>query len=67
MGEALGLRWDNVDVEVGHLHVRQALQRVDGVWQLVEPKTERSKAAIPLPAVAVEALKEHRRHSARTS
>jgi len=61
LGEALGLRWDDVDLDDGHLHVRQALQRVNGEWQLVEPKTERSRRTIPLAAVAIEALQEHHR------
>lgn len=61
LGEALGLHWNDVDLDAGRLHVRQALQRVAGEWKLVEPKTERSRRSIPLPAVAVEALREHRR------
>jgi len=29
-GEALGLHWDDVDLECGQIRVRQALQRVRG-------------------------------------
>jgi len=60
-GEALGLRWDAVDFEAGKLHVRTALQRVAGQFELVEPKTERSRRTIPLPEVALAALREHRK------
>jgi len=60
LGEALGLRWEDVDLERGTLLVRQALQRIDGEWRFVEPKTEQSRRVIPLPAVAVAALKAHR-------
>lgn len=59
-GEALGLVWDAVDLDARQLTVRHALQRVDGVLQLVEPKTRRSRRTIPLPEVAVAALRAHR-------
>lgn len=38
-GEALGLRWEVVDLESRVLHVRVALQRFDGQFNLVEPRT----------------------------
>ena len=60
LGEALGLRWEAVDLETATLHVRVALQRVAWSWQLVEPKSERSRRSIALPDVAVSALREHR-------
>ena len=60
LGEALGLRWEAVDLETATLHVRVALQRVARSWQLVEPKSERSRRSIALPDVAVSALREHR-------
>lgn len=59
-GEALGLRWDAVDFRAGVLHVRAALQRVGKDWQLVEPKSERSRRAVALPRVAIVALRAHR-------
>lgn len=61
--EALGLRWEDLDLEcsVPVLHVRNTLQRIDGQWQLNEPKTESSRRTIPLPAVAVKALSGHRK------
>ena len=58
-GEALGLRWPDVDLDTGRLTVRAALQRVNGKLQLVEPKTARSRRTIALPAVAIEALRAH--------
>jgi integrase len=60
-GEALGLRWSDVDLEAGTLTVRTTLQRISGTLQLVEPKTSRSGRTIFLPAFAAAALKEHRR------
>jgi integrase len=59
-GEALGLQWDAVDFQAGALAVRRALQRVGKQWQLVEPKSERSRRVIALPRVAVVALRAHR-------
>ncbi|MEX0782130.1 MAG: tyrosine-type recombinase/integrase [Dehalococcoidia bacterium] len=59
-GEILGLRWEDIDLENGVLHVRRALQRVDGDSRLVETKTERSRRSVSLPALTVTALREHR-------
>jgi len=59
-GEALGLRWEDVDLESGALTVRHALQRINGKLQLVEPKTARSRRTIPLPDVAIAAIRRHR-------
>ncbi len=47
-GEALGLRWEDVDMQQGWVQARMALQRVDGKLQLVEPKTEKSRRAIEM-------------------
>lgn len=58
-GEAFGLRWPDLDLDVGTSAVRCCLQRVDGVPAFVEPKTPRSRRTINLPAVAVAALRRH--------
>jgi integrase len=61
MGEMLGLRWQDVDLEAGRLAVRQAIQRQRGAGLIaVEPKTERSRRTIDFPAPLVAALKAHR-------
>lgn len=59
-GEALGLKWDAVDLDAGTLDVRAALQRIGKTWQLVEPKSSRSRRTIALPDVAIVALRAHR-------
>jgi integrase len=60
-GEALGLRWSDVDLEGRSLTVRVALQRVPGRGlTLVEPKTGTSQRRIALPGVCVDALRAHR-------
>jgi integrase len=56
-GELLGLRWSDVDLTAGTLTVRHALQRVDGRLQLVEIKTPRSRRTVPLPELALRALR----------
>jgi integrase len=59
-GEALGLRWLDVDLEARQLHVRHALQRVAGELILVEPKSRSSRRSLPLPEALVVALREHK-------
>jgi integrase len=62
-GEALGLRWEDVDLENGTLRVRGQIQRnVDGGGGLrwVEMKTARSRRTLPLPSSVRAALREHR-------
>ena len=59
-GEALGLRWEDVDLEKGNIRVRASLQRVDKKLRLVELKTKRSRRSVALPSVAVAALRRHR-------
>jgi integrase len=59
-GEALGLHWRDVDLEAGTLAVRVSLQRIGGWRQIDELKTDRSRRSIPLPAVALSALRAHR-------
>lgn len=56
-GEVLGLRWSDIDLEVGQLRVRQSLQRQDGGLSLVPPKTPRSRRTIPLPRSIIDALR----------
>lgn len=61
-GETLGLRWEDVDVDEGYIHVRRALVRVGGEFMLTEPKTARSIRTLgPLPVALVDTLRAHRR------
>ncbi len=59
-GEALGLRWEDVDMDKCMLRVRYAMQRINGKLQLVEPKTQKSRRTIFMPQVTVNALRTHR-------
>jgi integrase len=59
-GEVLGLRWEDVDLDVGKLRVARALQRIDGKLVLKEPKTEKSRRTLHLPPSLVADLRAHR-------
>ena len=58
-GEALGLCWDDVDLEMGYLRITRQLQRIHGSPRLVEPKTERSRRTLALPPMIAKTLKAH--------
>jgi integrase len=55
-----GLEWQDVDFEVGCLHVRRTLRSRRGELSIGPPKTEQSRRRIDLSRYAVEVLKEHR-------
>lgn len=60
-GEALGLRWENVDLEAGTLAVRQSLGRVKGQGLVLGPvKSRAGRRVIALPAQLLAELKAHR-------
>jgi integrase len=59
-GELLGLRWDDIDLDVRRLSVRHSLGRVNGKLVLLEPKTTRSRRMVVLPEIAVTALRARR-------
>ena len=64
-GEALGLRWRDVRLRPpASVTVRQAQARVGGEWVHKEPKSEKSRRSVPLPAVAVPVLKAHKERQA---
>ncbi|OBI19055.1 integrase [Mycobacterium sp. E2327] len=60
-GEALALRWSDVDLGAGLLMVRGTLARVNGALVITQPKTERSRREIPLTPPVVAMLKAHRK------
>ena len=59
-GEALALRWSDVDLDTGVLCVRETVQRIEGKLSTGEVKTDRSRRAIPLAPVIVARLRRHR-------
>jgi integrase len=58
LGEVLGLRWADVDLERATARIRQTLQTT---MEFDTPKSHRSTRAITLPAFLLEALRRHRK------
>jgi integrase len=66
LGEILGLRWQDVELNKARLTVHQAAQVAKGedgkqTMFFKQPKTKKSRRAVDLPEVTVRALKEHQR------
>lgn len=62
-GEALGLGWQDVDLDAGKLTVRRALQRQPGIGIVfVPPKSEKSRRTVYLSNFACRALGAQRRY-----
>lgn len=59
-GEALGLRWQDVDLDAARLSVRQTLAYVGTTATLSEPKTNSSRRLISIPDTTTQALRSHR-------
>ena len=64
MGEALGLRWQDIDLDRRTLRVNRILERIGrgngSKLMLVEPKTSRSRRTVNLPETAIRALRGHK-------
>ncbi len=60
-GEALGLRWQDVDLDAGRLRVVQTVLSINGKIAVSEPKTARGRRPIALDPSTVAVLREHRR------
>lgn len=59
-GEALGLRWRDVDLDAGRVTVRQTVSRPGGQVTIGEPKSERSRRTMTIDPVTVSQLRRHR-------
>ncbi|TFJ93635.1 site-specific integrase [Lentibacillus salicampi] len=60
MGEILGLRWKDIDLDNGTIHIVQAMIRMGGSYYFDEPKTKGAKRQISITDDVIEALKEHK-------
>lgn len=58
-GKALGLTWQDVDLDLGYMRISKQLQRIHGSPELVEPKTERSRRTLAMPSMIADALRDH--------
>jgi integrase len=62
-GEALGLRWSDVDLDAGRLRVVQTIIQVRSKVAIGEPKTARGRRPIALDGGTIAVLREHRQRS----
>jgi integrase len=62
-GEVLALRWEDIDIDRGLVHVRHTLRRGDRA--IAEPKTERSRRTLLMPAAVNTALRSQRARQGR--
>jgi len=60
-GEALGLRWSDVDLRAGRLSIVQTITTVRDEMVITPPKTARSRRSVSLDPDTVAALRDHRR------
>jgi integrase len=60
-GEALGLRWGDLDPDNGRLAIRRALVTVGYRIEWSEPKTDAGRRVIGLDPMTLDALRAHRR------
>ncbi len=70
-GEVLALRWCDIDLDALTIRVEQTIQRVRAKvagtagFQISEPKTEKSRRTLVLPAMLVPLLRRHRARQAQ--
>jgi integrase len=60
-GEALALQWSNCDLDAGVIRVTRAAQQVGQVVSFNDPKSDRGRRSIDLPASTVALLRQHRK------
>jgi integrase len=59
-GEALGLRWNDVDLTTGRIRVVQTVIQIGGKVAIGEPKTLRGRRSVKLDTATVATLRAHR-------
>jgi len=60
-GELLGLKWDDIDLQTGTLHIRRTLSTAMGEeFSFNPPKTAKSRRSIKVPKLALQPLRRHR-------
>jgi integrase len=60
-GEAIGLRWDVIDLEAAEVHIVRTATEVAGHVEVKAfPKSRAGRRAVPLPPFLVELLRAHR-------
>lgn len=64
-GEALAVRWSEVDLDKGTVRITGTLARVGGDLVRLDPKTAKSRRVVPLVPEASDALREVKRQQAK--
>ena len=60
-GELLSLKWEDIDLEAGTLHIRRTLSTAMGEgFSFNPPKTAKSRRSIKVPKLALQTLRRHR-------
>jgi integrase len=62
-GEALGLRWSDIDLSAGRCRVTQTVIQVGSKVSTSEPKTSSGRRGLSLDSATVAVLREHRRRT----
>lgn len=63
-GEALGLRWVDLDLDTAQASIRQTVITVKHAVHIGEPKTAKGRRTVELDAETIRALREHRKRQA---
>jgi integrase len=66
-GEALGMCWDDLDLDADNLDIGLQLQRLGGRLLHRETKTEGSDSTLPLPGISITAFAMSTRYGSRSS
>ena len=65
-GEALGLKWADVDLDKGEIFIWQQMQKVSGNYKLVKLKSKFSVRTLELNSSTINALRAHKREQNQT-
>ena len=66
-GEALGLRWPDIDLDNGRAHVTQTMIAIGGQVYVGQPKTQAGRRPVALDPLTIEVLRRHRVDPARST
>ena len=65
-GEALGLLWTDLNLDIGTMDVRRSVSQVNSEFILKEPKSRSNRRTVTLTPFVVDALRDHRTAALKT-